>query len=126
MLWKSILLVAIGGAVGSVCRFLCQKYSSEVYPHAFPLGTFIVNISGCLLIGLLFGAMEKGSLLNPEWRLLLVTGFCGGFTTFSSFAAENIQLLKSGQVLLFALYTAGSVVLGILATWCGIALVKAI
>lgn len=124
MAWKNILLVGLGGGIGSIVRFLCQKVVSESYPHAFPFGTFLVNITGCLVIGLLFGIMEKGSLLNPEWRLLLITGFCGGFTTFSSFAAENVQLLKDGHIAYFAFYTAGSVVLGILATWLGIAILK--
>lgn len=124
MLWKNILLVGAGGAVGSIARYLCQKYISEGHPHAFPFGTFVVNITGCFIIGLLFGLVEKGQLLNPEWRLLLITGFCGGYTTFSSFAAENIQLLKDGHLAYFSLYTAGSVVLGIIATWAGIALLK--
>jgi fluoride exporter len=124
MAWKNILLVGLGGGAGSIVRFLCQKYISESWPHAFPFGTFLVNIAGCFIIGMLFGIMEKGSMLDPQWRLLLITGFCGGFTTFSSFAAENIQLLKDGQVAYFALYTAGSVVLGILATWFGLALLK--
>lgn len=120
MPWKHILAVGAGGALGSIARFLCQKYITEGYPHGFPFGTFLVNIAGCFLIGLFFGLVERGSLLNAEWRLFLITGICGGFTTFSTFAAENIQLLKDGQITYFSLYTAGSVVLGILATWLGI------
>lgn len=124
MIWKEILLVGLGGGVGSVARFLCQRSVSAWYPHAFPFGTSIVNFLGCFLIGLLIGLMEKGSIIKPEIRLLLVTGFCGGFTTFSAFAAENIQLLKDGRLLYFAIYTAGSVVLGILAAFAGLSLVK--
>lgn len=124
MLLKDILLVGLGGGAGSILRFLCQRGVYTIYPHAFPFGTFLVNISGCFLIGVLFGLMERGSMLRPEWRMLLVTGFCGGFTTFSSFAAENIQLLKDGRLWYFFIYTIASLVLGILATFIGISLPK--
>lgn len=124
MIWKDILLVGLGGGVGSIARYACQRSIYSLYPHAFPFGTFAVNIAGCFLIGLLIGLIEKGSMIKPELRLLLLTGFCGGFTTFSAFAAENIQLLKDGRLLYFSLYTAGSVVLGILATFAGLAIAK--
>jgi fluoride exporter len=124
MLWKDILLVGLGGGAGSMARYLCQRGVSAFYPHAFPFGTLLVNVSGCLLIGILIGLFEKGELVKPEWRLLLATGFCGGFTTFSAFAAENIQLLKDGRLLYFSIYTVASVVLGILATFTGVALFK--
>jgi len=124
MWWKSILLVATGGGAGSVVRYLCQRWIHQLHPHAFPWGTFLINIAGCLLIGLLSGIIAKGNLVREEWRLLLVTGFCGGYTTFSSFAAENIQLLKDGRILYFMLYTTASVLLGILATFAGMLLTK--
>jgi fluoride exporter len=124
MLFKDILLVGLGGGVGSVARFLCQRSVSAWYPHAFPFGTLIVNFLGCLLIGLLLGLMEKGNIVKPELKLLLITGFCGGYTTFSAFAAENIQLLRDGRLLYFTIYTVGSVVLGILAAYAGLSLVK--
>lgn len=124
MTWKDILMVGLGGGVGSVARFLCQRFVHTWYPHAFPFGTLIVNFLGCFLIGLLLGLMEKGSIVKPEWKLLLVTGFCGGFTTFSAFAAENIQLLRDGRLFYFTMYTVGSVVLGILAAFAGLSLVK--
>jgi CrcB protein len=123
MIWKDILLVGLGGGAGSMARFLCQRGAYAVYPHAFPFGTMLVNIAGCLLIGILYGLMEKGSMVKPEWRLLLATGFCGGFTTFSAFAAENIQLLKDGKVSYFLTYTIASVVLGILGTFTGIKII---
>jgi fluoride exporter len=124
MLFKDILLVGLGGGVGSVARFLCQRSVSAWYPHAFPFGTLIVNFLGCFLIGFLLGFMEKASIVKPELRLLLVTGFCGGFTTFSAFAADNIQLLKDGRLIYFMLYTVGSVVLGIFATYVGLSIMK--
>lgn len=123
---KAILLVGIGGALGSIARFLCQKYIYTLYPVNFPWGTFLVNIAGCLLIGIVYGLSEKGQLMNPEWRLFLATGICGGFTTFSSFAYENIGLLRTGNILGFSLYAAGSVVLGILAVYLGMMLVRLI
>lgn len=124
MLYKEILLVGLGGGFGSIARFLCQRGVSVFYPHAFPFGTLVVNFTGCLLIGILLGLLEKGAIVKPEWRLLLVTGFCGGFTTFSAFAAENIQLLKDGRLMYFLVYTVGSIVLGILATFTGMAAFK--
>ena len=124
MFWKDILLVGLGGGVGSIARFLCQRGVYAFYPHAFPFGTLLVNVAGCFIIGLLFGLIEKGALLKPELRILLVTGFCGGFTTFSAFAAETIQLLKDGRLLYFFVYTVASVALGILATFTGITLFK--
>jgi fluoride exporter len=124
MSWKYILLVGIGGGIGSIARLLCQKYIFEWYPHPFPLGTFLVNVAGCFLIGLLFGFAERTQLLTNEWRMLLVTGFCGGFTTFSTFAADNIGLLRMGNQLTFLLYTAGSVILGLVAAWLGMLLFK--
>jgi CrcB protein len=126
MLWKNIILVGLGGGAGSIARFLCQRYIYEWYPHPFPLGTFLVNISGCFLIGLFYAVAEKGNLLTPEWRILLTTGFCGGFTTFSTFAYENLNLLKNGDITYFILYIIASVILGILATWLGIVLLKLI
>jgi CrcB protein len=121
---KNLLMIGLGGATGSVIRFLCQKYIYAWYPHPFPLGTFLVNITGCFLIGILYALSERGNILSPAWRMLLITGFCGGFTTFSSFAQENIQLLKAGDFIYFGLYTASSVFLGIIAAYAGTALIK--
>ncbi|MBR1901596.1 MAG: fluoride efflux transporter CrcB [Bacteroidaceae bacterium] len=115
---KSILLVALGGGIGSVCRYLISILNTTSYPW----GTFAVNILGSLLIGLLVGCVNKGSL-PPELKLLLVTGFCGGFTTFSTFANESVGMMKAGDILLSALYIGASVVVGVLAVWAGLKLV---
>lgn len=112
-----ILLVALGGAVGSVCRYLL----SGLNVASFPLGTFIVNICGSLAIGFLVGWGNRG-ILSPEMKMLLVTGFCGGFTTFSTFANESFGMMKAGDVLIAALYVAVSTSLGIFAVWLGITL----
>ncbi len=121
---KNLLLVGLGGGIGSMARYLCQKWFSENYPHPFPWGTFVVNLLGCFLIGIIYAASEKSSALAPQTRLLLITGFCGGYTTFSTFAFENMNLLRSGDILYFSLYTVGSVVLGIAGVFAGIAMMK--
>ena len=117
-------MVGLGGSIGSIARFLCQKYLASGNGHPFPLGTFLVNISGCLLIGIFFGLSEKGQIASAEWRLFLMTGICGGFTTFSTFANENVSLLRNGEFLLVGLYVAGSVILGIACTFLGIFLTR--
>ena len=116
---RNILFVALGGAVGSVGRYLVSK-SLE---GSFPWGTLTVNIVGSLLIGFLTGLVSKG-IVSPELKLLLVTGFCGGFTTFSTFSNESFQMLKAGDALLAALYIGGSVALGIFAVFLGTVLAE--
>ena len=111
---RNILLVAIGGAIGSVCRYLL----SGINVASWPWGTFAVNILGSLFIGLLVGLVSKG-IVSPEIKLLLVTGFGGGFTTFSTFANESFSMMKAGDALQMALYLGASVVIGILAVWLG-------
>ena len=120
----SILLVGLGGAIGSILRYLCQRGINEFYHHNFPIATFLINITGCLLIGMLYAGAEKGNIFSPQIRLFLVTGFCGGFTTFSTFAFENVSLLRTGDNLYFLLYACGSVVVGILAVYLGSLLIK--
>ncbi|TAM96922.1 MAG: fluoride efflux transporter CrcB [Chitinophagaceae bacterium] len=121
---KMILLVGAGGAVGSVARFLSQQMIARYYPSSFPWGTLIVNIVGCFIIGIVYAFGEKGNLLSPEMRLLLATGFCGGFTTFSTFAYENISLMREGELLYTFLYIAASIIIGFLAAYIGIFVVK--
>jgi fluoride exporter len=121
---KYILLVGLGGGIGSIARYLCQKWFATNHPYTFPWGTFIVNLAGCFLIGLIYAASEKGTPLSPQTRLFLATGFCGGFTTFSTFAFENMSLLRSGDISYFFLYTVGSVVLGIMGVFGGVAIMK--
>lgn len=120
----NILLVGLGGGAGSILRYLCQKWINESYQHNFPLATFLVNVSGCLLIGILYALGEKGNVLSPQSRLLLITGLCGGFTTFSTFAFENMNLIRVGDNFYFVLYALGSVILGIAAVYLGNLLIK--
>ena len=121
---KTLILIGLGGAVGSICRYLMQIFISRYVTLTFPLGTFLVNISGCFAIGLLFGLANKYAWMTIEWRLLLITGVCGGYTTFSSYSYEGLTLLRQGNYLYFAAYILLSVLLGLLATWGGLAVVK--
>lgn len=108
-----LFLVALGGAAGSVARYLVQLWLNT----SFPFGTLLVNATGCFLIGLLWGLLSRE--LSESMRLLLMTGFCGGFTTFSSFTYESMDLLLRGRWPGFLLYTCGSVVAGLMATFAG-------
>jgi fluoride exporter len=121
---NNILIVGLGGGAGSILRYLCQKWINEYYQHNFPLATFFVNVSGCFLIGVFYALGERGNILSPQTRLLLVTGFCGGFTTFSTFAFESMNLLRTGDTFYFFLYAIGSMVLGIAAVYLGSFIIK--
>ncbi len=119
---KTILIIGLGGGLGSVLRYWIQTGAGRWLSTSFPAGTFIVNILGCLAIGIIYGLAEKHTWPGPEWRMFLVTGLCGGFTTFSSFSYESIALFKQGHYLYFLLYLSLSVVLGLLATVGGMVL----
>jgi CrcB protein len=121
---KVLFLVFFGGGIGSVCRYLVNRWIAGAVVSAFPYGTFLVNVTGCFLIGFLVYFTERFGASSFPWRILLVTGFCGGYTTFSSFSFENIQLLSNHQVFIFLLYTFASLALGFLATFSGILLAR--
>ncbi|MCE2612754.1 fluoride efflux transporter CrcB [Flavobacteriaceae bacterium D16] len=116
---KQAFLVFLGGGIGSCLRYLISKSLNPLFSNFF-LGTFLVNVIGCLLIGIILGYAIKGALLSQNHVLLLATGFCGGFTTFSAFAYENHNLLKAGDYLNISLYTLGSIILGVLAVFLGL------
>ena len=122
---KHALLVFLGGGLGSALRYVFGKIFQTV-PGAFPMSTFTVNILGCFLIGIFMGYGLKTETLSENQSILLITGFCGGFTTFSAFAAENQLFLKSGDYLQFGVYTAASILLGLLAVMVGLYLAKQI
>ena len=123
---KTLIIVFTGSGIGGVARFAVQSWVARVDQFVFPLGTFIVNIAGCFLIGLFYALGERGSLLTPEWRIALTTGFCGGFTTFSTFAFENMNLVRTGDYLYLGLYISLSILLGIAGVFLGIATMKLI
>ena len=120
---KHVLLVFLAGGVGSVIRYLIGKFLNNT-ENGIPYGTFLSNILGSLLIGIILGLAAKNNAFSQNQTLLLATGFCGGFTTFSTFAYENHMFLKSGDFTSFAIYTISSFVIGFLAVFMGIYLVK--
>lgn len=120
---KTIFFIAIGGAVGSILRFLVSQIVSKFWTGNFPLATFIVNVLGCLMIGFFVGITTKNNLDNGlKW--LLITGLCGGFTTFSTFSMENITLLQNNHFTTAFVYMISSVMISILSVWLGLFLSK--
>ncbi len=119
-----MIIAGCGGFIGTCGRFLIGKWASGMYHGAFPMGTFLVNIIGCFIIGPFFGLLERAHVMTPGENVLLITGFCGGFTTFSSFADDMWVLGSKGDWVTFALYLGLSVVLGVLLVWGGRALIR--
>jgi len=116
---KQLLLIGLGGFVGSVARFLVSKLNTRLDWLSIPAGTLAVNVIGSFLIGFLIGISEKSPLLTVELRMFLMVGLCGGFTTFSSFTGENLMLMRNGQFLALFLYTGLSILLGFAAVYFG-------
>jgi len=121
---KTLFIIGSGSFLGGVARYLTSRVVQNSFASAFPYGTMAVNLLGCLLIGLIFGVSERTNMISDEWRIFLTVGFCGGFTTFSTFANENMTLLRDGNFFYFALYTGLSVFLGLVAVFFGNALTK--
>jgi CrcB protein len=122
-MFKQLLLIFLGGGLGSVLRYLISK-SLNVETAFIPYGTFTVNILGSIILGLILGMASKSEIFNSNTVLFLAVGFCGGFTTFSSFAFENQALLRTGDYLNFFFYAFGSIICGILAVFLGLFLSK--
>lgn len=116
---KHLLLVGLGGFIGSVARFLVSKLNFSWHFLSIPMGTLTVNVLGSFIIGILVGISVKSDLISTDLRLFLMVGFCGGFTTFSSFSSENLMLMQNGQVVTVLIYTALSILLGFLAVYLG-------
>lgn len=119
---RNLLLVGSGGFLGSIARYYVSRLNLLVDVLSVPAGTLLVNVAGSFLIGFLAGVSEKSDILPGEWRLFLMTGLCGGFTTFSSFTNESMVLLHNGQILSFLLYTGLSLFLGLAAVFLGFSL----
>ncbi len=122
---RVIFLVGIGGMLGSLARYFTATGVARILPASFPYGTFAVNVFGCLIIGLIYGLSARSNFLSPDWRLFLATGFCGGFTTFSSFSYEFVALLQNGDALTGASYIFLSMFAGFAATAAGILVTRA-
>ena len=121
---KTIIYIAIGGAIGSVLRYLTVIAVSKFGALQFPMATFIANIVGCFLVGLFIGFLEKHHLSDSQLKWFLVTGFCGGFTTFSTFSVENINYLQSNHSLMAFAYIGSSILLGLFSVWLGLFISK--
>jgi CrcB protein len=118
------MIVGLGGFIGTVARFLISRYFQINLTSVFPWSTFLVNIVGCLLIGLIYGISEKSDVLSPEIRLFLTVGICGGFTTFSTFSNDSFMLIREQEWIRFALYTSLSIFIGLMAVYVGRFIIK--
>lgn len=116
---RSLLIVGLGGFIGSALRFIVTRWFQVQTASQFPWGTFTVNIVGSFVIGLIFGLSERSNILTPEWRLFLTVGLCGGFTTFSSLSNDAFILLQGREFLSVSLYITLSFFLGLVAVFAG-------
>ena len=121
-----IVYVGVGGAIGAIARYLLGGAVHRWIPGFFPYGTFVVNVVGCLVFGLIVGLAESRFVVGPGARAFLLVGVLGGFTTFSSFTFETFELVRSGQLLAASTNVIGQVAIGFLALWAGFGLGRAV
>lgn len=123
-MYKTVLIIALGGALGSVLRYLTAVLVSKYWHNHFPLGTLVTNVLGCFLIGALIGFLNKYNLQNADLKWFLITGFCGGYTTFSTFGLDNIVLFQNNNSYFAFGYIGLSIFLGLFSVWLGLHLTK--
>lgn len=123
---QKYLLIALGGALGSVARYWVGSTVGSRMGVRFPYGTLVVNLTACIVIGFTLTWLGEHMEMDPAWRFLIPVGFIGAYSTFSTYEWETLQTLRSGAFALAALYAGGSLVLGLAATWVGAALAEAI
>lgn len=114
-----ILIIGLGGFLGSISRYGLNHLLDKRWEILFPYGTFTVNMLGCLLLGVIYGLMQRGNVLSEEWRLFLAIGFCGSFTTYSTFAYENFLMLRDSALISMLIYTGLSIFIGIVVVYLG-------
>lgn len=119
-----ILLVALGGSLGATARYVASNWLANRFGSDFPYGTLAVNVVGCFIIGFFMTVTTERVIINPYWRLLVTVGFVGGLTTFSSFSYETFRLLEDANWLMAFYNMALNLVLGFLATWLGMSIVR--
>ncbi len=117
---RAIILTGLGGGLGSILRYLTSVVVARYFQSNFPLATFLVNITGSLIIGLIIGMIERYHFTGSDLKFFLIIGFCGGFTTFSAFASENYNLFSSGNSYTAFLYMAASILISLFAVWLGL------
>jgi CrcB protein len=123
---QKYLLIALGGALGSVARYWVGATIAGRMGTRFPYGTFVINVTACVVIGFSLTYLGKRAGLSPAWRFLIPVGFIGAYSTFSTYEWETLSTLRAGAFALAGLYAVGSLVLGLAATWCGALLAEAI
>lgn len=121
---KTLLIVGVGSFTGGVLRYLVSKLLQNIGSQTFPISTFLVNLIGCFAIGLFYGLFERNNLMNPDVRLFLTVGLCGGFTTFSTFINESYQLLKEDNFLYLFAYTSVSLLGGLFVLYIGYTVIR--
>lgn len=123
---RTLLIIGAGSFIGGIARFLLTRLVQSNVQSVFPWGTLAVNVAGCLFIGILYGLFERGNLMDQQLRLFLTVGFCGGFTTFSTFVNENYLMLSEQNYLQFSAYAVLSLALGLAAVYLGHLVVRSI
>lgn len=115
-----VIVVGLGGALGAIARFWLGEWISSKFPMQFPLGTFVINVTGSFIIGFFLTLMSRQITIHPNWRLLIAVGFIGAYTTFSTFEYETMKLIEEGNILSAALNVGLSVIIGFIAVWLGV------
>lgn len=115
-----MLLAGFGGFFGTCCRYLTNRLYLTYFNTSLPAATFTANILGCFIVGLITGLLNKAGIVSPKLSAFLIVGFCGGFTTFSTFSYETFTLGMNGEFLISLLYIAASIIIGLIAVWLGI------